>query len=127
MISVVVGEHMPLVRCGVCSIIGDAVDLELVGVTDNGERLLELVDDHAPDVVVTDFKLPRLGGHCLIKRLKETSSGTSVLVISEDVSNSCVMSCIEAGAAGYILKGASEPQLLQAIGRVYIVDGKHRI
>ncbi|MBC8275935.1 MAG: response regulator transcription factor [Chloroflexi bacterium] len=120
MISVVVGEHMPLVRCGVCSIIGDAVDLELVGVTDNGERLLELVDDHAPDVVVTDFKLPRLGGHCLIKRLKETSSGTSVLVISEDVSNSCVMSCIEAGAAGYILKEASEAQLVNAIRGVYV-------
>ena len=87
MINVVVAEHMLLVRHGMCSIIGDAADLELVGVTDDGDRLLELVDDHAPDVVVTDFRLPRLGGHCLIKRLKETSSDSSVLVISEDVSN----------------------------------------
>ena len=115
MISVVVGEHMPLARCGMCRIIGDAPDLELVGATDNGDKLLELVADRAPDVVVTDFRLPRLGGRCLIKRLKQTSSGTSVLVIGEDVSSSCVMTCIEAGPAGYILKEASEAQLLNAI------------
>jgi DNA-binding NarL/FixJ family response regulator len=55
-----------------------------------------------------------------IKRLKDMSPGTSILVISDSVSNSCIMSCIEAGAAGYILTDASADQLLYAIRGVYI-------
>lgn len=119
-ISVVVGEQMPLVRRGICSIIGEAADLELVAVADNGDSLLELVANHAPDVVVMDFRLPGLGKQLLIKRLKETSPATSILVISESVSNSCLVSCIEIGAAGYILINASEEQLLQAVRGVHV-------
>lgn len=119
-ISVVVGEQMPLVRHGICSIIGDAADLELVAVTDNGDSLLELVANHAPNVVVMDFRLPGLSGQLLIKRLKEISPASSILVISDSVSNPCLMSCIEAGAAGYILKDASADQVLYAIRGVYV-------
>jgi DNA-binding NarL/FixJ family response regulator len=119
-ISVVVGEQIPLMRHGICSVIDEAADLELVGAADNRDRLLELVANRAPDVVLADLRCPVHLKGMFIKRLKDMSPGTSILVISDSVSNSCIMSCIEAGAAGYILTDASADQLLYAIRGVYI-------
>ncbi|HIE17955.1 MAG TPA: response regulator transcription factor [Dehalococcoidia bacterium] len=118
-ISVVVGEQIPLMRYGICSVIGSAADMELVAATGDRDYLVELVANQMPDVVLADLRCPIRTKRLFIRRLKQISPNTSILVISDSVSNYCVMGCIEAGAAGYILKDASPEQLLSAIRGVY--------
>lgn len=122
MVRVIVGGQMPFLRRGICSIIGDMADFDLVAATDDGDSLLELTANHAPDVVVMDFKLPGVSKEALIERLKEVSASSGILVISDSVNSSCVMKCIQLGAAGYILRSASAEQLIEAIRGVYFSE-----
>jgi DNA-binding NarL/FixJ family response regulator len=107
-------------RHGICSVVSSAPDLELAGDTDNRDRLLELVANRAPDVVLADLRCPEHAKRGLIERLKQISPTSSILIISDTVSEPCVMSCIKVGAAGYILTDASADQLLYAIRGVYV-------
>jgi len=118
-ISVVVGEPIPLMREGICKIIAGAPDLELAGDTGNRDHFLQLVANREPKVVLADLRCPTPAKCGLIKRLKRMAPTTRIVVLGDGASESCVMACVEAGAAGYIIEDASADQLLQTIRGVY--------
>ncbi len=118
-IRVIVGEQVPFLRRGICSIIKDMPDCDLIADTSDGDSLLELTAKNIPDVVVMDFNLPGISHEVLIRRLKEISSSCGVLVIGDSIKCACVMKCIQSGAAGYILQNALVEQLVETIRGVY--------
>lgn len=115
---IVIGEHLPLLRRGICVVIEDA-NHELLGAVENGDKLAKITAAQIPDIVVMDFDLPVLGGEALIKRIKEITPGAGILVLSDNQSYSCLKLCIEAGAAGYIPRSASEEQLICSMESIY--------
>lgn len=119
LIRVLVDEHRPFVRRGLCSIINDAIDMQLVGSTDSDEALLSLADKEGPEVVVMGVIQGGTERQTLTSRLKQEYPQTSILLISESITHTCANIYIDAGAAGYILTDASSDQLLQAIRTVY--------
>jgi|GEM_PF-4994423 len=119
MIKVIVGEQVPFLRRGICSIIKDMSDCDLIADTGDGDSLLELTAKHIPDVVVMDFNLPGISHEVLIRSLKEISASCGILVIGDSIKCSCVMKCIQSGAAGYILQNALVEQLVETIRGVY--------
>ena len=61
-IQVAVADDQPLLRAGLCGIIGTAPDMTVVGDAGTGRQAVELVRTHRPDVVLMDIRMPDLDG-----------------------------------------------------------------
>ena len=109
---VIVDDH-PMVREGLRSMLtGEGV--EVVGEAGTGADALRLVETAAPDLVLLDLGLPDMDGLALLPRLKAISRA-AVLVVSMHADPAFVRRAVQAGAAGYVLKGVSRREFLGAI------------
>jgi len=122
---IVLAEDHGLVREGLCALLGCASDIELVGQAEDGLAALALVQRLRPDVLLTDVSMPGLNGIECARRVRASDEGVRVLCLSMHADTRTVMSAIEAGASGYLLKDACSAELLQALrtvaaGRVHL-------
>jgi DNA-binding NarL/FixJ family response regulator len=108
-IRLVLAEDHYLVREGVRRLLEAQPGLEVVAVCGDLDSLLEAVDREAPDVVVTDIRMPP--GHTdegiqAARRLRETNPGLGVVVLSQYPDPSYALALLETGSAGraYVLK-----------------------
>jgi DNA-binding NarL/FixJ family response regulator len=93
--------------------------MEVVEAVSTSSELVEWAHNLLPDVILLDFNLPGLSGEEIIKQIKQISSTISVLVTTNRAIHSCLCSCLQLGAAGYLLRDVSPQQLIQAIRGVY--------
>lgn len=120
----VIDDH-GLVRAGLCGLLEDETDIEVVGETGSGEAALPLVRRLKPDVVLCDLHLPGLSGLEVTDRIVRGGYGTRVIVISVLEDGPLPRRLLEAGASGYLGKACEVGELLQAIrdvarGRRYL-------
>ena len=116
----VVDDH-PVVLEGLRSMLTGDPEIEVVGEASGGEEALEMVQHLQPDVVLTDLRMPGMGGIELTQRIKAAHPGTAVIVLTMYDSEMYVVEAIRAGAAGYLVKDSSRELLGHAIRTV--VDG----
>jgi DNA-binding NarL/FixJ family response regulator len=113
---VLVDDH-PVVREGLRSmLVGD--EIEILGEAGSAAEATDLCARLAPDVVLLDLELPDLHGLVLLPRIKRVSPATAVLVLTMHDDPSLVRAAVQAGAAGYALKGANRQELLSAVRAV---------
>jgi DNA-binding NarL/FixJ family response regulator len=110
----IVDDH-PVVRDGLSGILAGDPDLEVVGEAADGAEALALVDSLRPDVILMDLRMPGMGGAAAIRQLTEQGSDARVLVLTTYDSDADVVTALEAGATGYLLKDAPREQLVRAI------------
>jgi DNA-binding NarL/FixJ family response regulator len=108
-IRLVLAEDNVLVREGVRTLIALEDDLDLIGVSEDLDGLLALVDAEEPDVVLTDIRMPPTGtdeGVRAAQRLRETHPNTGVVVLSHYLEPSYALALFADGAhgRGYLLK-----------------------
>ena len=135
MTSVVVADDSYLVREAVVRLLEAEDDLSVAGVAGSYEELLDLVDELAPDVVVTDIRMPPTGtdeGIRAAARLRESHPATGVVVLSQFAAPSYALALLEAGSDGraYLLKDrvADADDLVDAVRAVAaggsVIDSK---
>lgn len=106
-----VRDALRLVIDGECDVVGEAA---------NGEQLLELATRTRPDVILLDVAMPGIGGLAAAHRLRRSAPAAKVLVLSQyDDEEYVLEAMVEAGAAGYVLKGDAAGDLLAAIRAVH--------
>jgi two-component system, NarL family, response regulator LiaR len=113
-----VADDHPLVRRGLQTFLELQDDLELVGEAADGEEAVAKAERLRPQVVLMDVVMPRLGGIDAIRRIRETSPSTSVIVLTSFVDDEKVVQAVRAGAAGYLLKDMEPREVAEAIRRV---------
>lgn len=111
---VIVDDH-PVVRDGLCAIFAEEPGFEVVGEAVDGVNAVELVSRLRPDVVLMDLRMPRLGGAAAIAQLRDAGFPGHVLVLTTFDADNDVLSAIEAGATGYVLKDTARAELLRAV------------
>lgn len=96
-------------------LLGGEPGIKVVGVFGSAEEALPILKQAAPDVILVDLGLPGMSGVELIKRIKKEMPEVEVMAhtMFEDKEN--VFPAIKAGASGYILKGSSPRELIEAI------------
>ena len=109
----VVDDHS-VVRQGTRLIL-ELAGLEVAAETDTAERAIEMVAEVSPDVVLADVRLPAMSGIDLATRLRHAHPEVRVLVLSSYANPSYVKAALAAGAAGYLLKTASDEELVSAV------------
>ncbi len=116
-IRVLVADDHPMFRFGLKALLGAAPDLEVAGEAADGEAAVAQAASLQPDVVVMDLNMPGLNGLEATRRLLQTSPHIAVLIVTMFDDDS-VFAAMQAGARGYLLKGAEPEAMLRAIRTV---------
>jgi len=118
MIRVLVVDDHTLVRAGLCRLLEGEGDLEIVAQTGSGREAVQLCQDHKPAVVILDYNLPDQDGLATTEQIQALKLKTHVLVLTMYANEEYAIRVIRAGAAGFIVKGASTDELVAAVRKV---------
>ncbi|MEW6583102.1 MAG: EAL domain-containing protein, partial [Actinomycetota bacterium] len=114
-IRVLLADDDPHIRDAIGEIIADDVTLELVATATDAREAIALVARHKPDVALIDVRMPAGGGRQAARRMRDVSPGTAVVALSAASDRDSVVSMVEAGAVGYLVKGIPEQELIDGI------------
>ncbi|MBI4491542.1 MAG: response regulator transcription factor [Chloroflexi bacterium] len=114
---VIVDDH-ELARIGLRDVLEDQRGLEVVGEAASGREAVVLCRRLQPALVLMDVQMPDMDGLAATRALKEHCPGTSVLIVSLHENPDYLFEAIRAGAAGYVLKGATRREILAAVRQV---------
>mgnify|MGYP003642465381 FL=1 len=118
MIRVVVADDHPIVRSGIVGLLGSADDIEVVGEASDGAEAVALATQLSPDVVLMDLRMPGLGGAEATALLVAARPEVRVLILTTYESDENILTAIEAGASGYLLKAAPQDEILAGLRSV---------
>ncbi|MCL4176684.1 MAG: response regulator transcription factor [Verrucomicrobia bacterium] len=117
-IAVLLADDHQIVREGIRSLLGDELDIEVVGEAANGRQAVQLTRKLRPAVVVMDIAMPLLNGLEATRQICRAFPETRVLILSAHEDEAYVQQAIRLGAAGFLLKQTSSQLLAQAIREV---------
>lgn len=121
----VVADDHPIVLEGLVALLDREPDMQVVGQATTGRRALEEVRRTHPDVALLDITMPEMSGLDVTRQLTEELPDVRVLILTMHDEETIFFEALQAGASGYILKGAGRDEVLSAIavvtsGGVYI-------
>lgn len=114
-IRVVVADDHPVVRTGVVMMLGADPAIEVVGEAANGAEAIALATQLEPDLVVMDLQMPGVDGVEATRTIRQELPGVRVLILTTYDTDRAIVSAVEAGASGYLLKDAPPGDLLAAV------------
>ena len=117
-IKVLVVDDHPVVRKGLQSCLARQDRLRIVGEASDGDEALGKTRELDPDIVLMDIDLPRMNGLAVTELLRKEQPRVKVLVLSVHTNKEFIFRIIQAGAHGYISKGAPPDELVRAIESV---------
>ncbi len=121
--SIVIAEDHKILREGLKSLLSSHPDVEVIGEAADGLEAIRCAQNLCPDLVLLDLYMPRMTGLDAIKEIKRVSPQTKIIVLTAYNTEEYILSCLQAGADGYVLKEDGSTELLTAIRRVL---GGHR-
>ena len=123
-IRVAIADDQAIVRAGLRVILEADPDIEVVGEAADGNEAVALVHEQRPDVICMDIRMPGVNGIAATRTITgHPENTTGVLVLTTFDLDDYVFGAVEAGASGFLLKGADEESLLGAIRSVAQGDG----
>lgn len=114
-VRVLVVDDHPVVRDGIRGMLAGASGIEVVGEAGGGAEAVEQAESLAPDVVLMDLRMPGVDGVAAIREIVRRGLPSRVLVLTTYDTDREVLSAIEAGATGYLLKDAPRDELVRAV------------
>jgi DNA-binding NarL/FixJ family response regulator len=118
-IRILVVDDHPVVRDGMFAMLSTQDDFEVVGTARNAEEALRLARNDSPQVVLMDLKLPGIDGAEATARLLALDRSVGVIVFTAFESDPRLARAMQAGAKGYVLKGAPRLETFRAIRTVF--------
>ncbi len=118
MIRVLVADDHPVVRSGIVALLQSAADIDVVGQASTGTEAVELALENEPDIVLMDLRMPGLDGDTATAQILAERPALKIIILTTYESDDSILSAIEAGASGYLLKAAPEDEILAGIRSV---------
>lgn len=123
-IRAVLADDHPAMRAGLRALLDASGRVEVVAEASTGREAVEVVQAHAPDVLVLDMEMPELSGVEVAARLAELGSPTRILAFSAHDDPAYVSRLLQLGAAGYITKDKSPVMVVEAVQAVARGEGR---
>lgn len=117
-IRVVLADDHPVVRGGLRALLESIDGYEVVGEAVDGEGAVRETQLQRPDVVLMDVRMPGIDGLEATRRIRAAAPDTAVLVLTMHDDDDTVFAAMQAGARGYLLKGAEQGDIDRALRAV---------
>ena len=111
-------DDQALVLKGLSALLQGLDGIEIALEASDGGQLLTALPQRPVDVIVSDIRMPGVGGIELIERLRESGNATPVILLTTFDDSELMLAAVQAGAQGFLLKDASPEDLAEAIHRV---------
>jgi DNA-binding NarL/FixJ family response regulator len=115
MIRVLLADDHGLIREGLSRLLGGVPDIEVVAAAGDGHEAVRLAGEHHPDVILMDLRMPGIDGSEATRRLLENDPTPRVVILTSFSEREEVLSALDAGAIGYLLKDAEPDELIRGI------------
>ena len=120
--KVVIAEDHTILRAGLKALLMSNPNFEIIGEADNGRDAIRRVIELKPDLVIMDLSMPGMNGMDAVREIKDRMPEVKALVLTVHSEEEYVLASLQAGANGYVLKDATQNELLIAAERV--LEGK---
>jgi len=120
--TIVIAEDHTILREGLKALLSSQPDFKVVGEAGDGLEAIRCVQNHSPDMILLDLSMPRMTGLDAIKEIKRVTPQTKIIVLTVYNTEEYILSTLQAGADGYVLKEAHSTELLTAIR--HVLDGR---
>jgi len=117
-LRILLAEDHTLVRAGIRALLESLEGIEVVAEAADGREALRLVKAHSPDILLMDITMKEMNGLEAAARLAKERLATRVIILSMHADQVYVRQALQAGAAGYLLKGADVAELELALKAV---------
>lgn len=117
-INVVLADDHVLVRDGIKALLEDQSGVVVIDEASNGKEALEVIKTNKPHVLIIDIRMPEMNGIDAVREVNRLYTDVRTLVLSMHDSEEYVLQAIQAGADGYLLKGASKEEFVKALDKV---------
>ena len=118
MIKILIADDQDLIRESLKIILDMNSDIKVIGLAENGNKVLEIVQKHLPDIILMDIRMPELDGVLCTKIIKEKYPDVKIIILTTFDDDEYVFYALKYGASGYLLKGCSVQELTSAIHTV---------
>ena len=121
-INILLADDHPLVQDGLRTRFNDIEDINVIGVANDGEELLEKARLLKPDIVITDISMPKMNGLKATHLLSQELPDINVLILTMHDNKEYILNAIDSGAKGYILKDKSAAEMIAAVRAIHQGD-----
>lgn len=115
---VLLADDHGIVRRGLRSLIETQPDIKVVAEAGDGFEALKLCEEHRPNAIILDVAMPKLNGIEVAERVQKLPNPPSVLILSMHADESYIIRALAAGARAYLLKDATDEDLIPALRAV---------
>jgi DNA-binding NarL/FixJ family response regulator len=117
-VTIVMADDHAVVRESLSAYLGSTPDLRVVAAVPDGEKAVEAVARHAPNIVLLDIDMPGMGAFEVAQLIKRRWPATRIVMLSAFFNDRYIEQALAAGASGYITKTESAENLVRAIREV---------
>ncbi len=113
--KVIICDDQALIRDSLGMLLNLERNIEVIGTAEDGAEAVELVEEHRPDLVLMDLKMPGMNGIEATRRIRAQYPEVKVLVLTTYDDDEWVFDAIRAGASGYLLKDTPREEVIKAV------------
>lgn len=118
-IRILIADDHALIRQGLKSIINLEEDLKVVDEAENGDKALEMIKKHSPDIVLLDVNMPSTDGIKVLQNIKQEEIPVKIIMLTIENQRQTIREAINSGVDGYVLKDSAGEEIIEAIRAVY--------
>jgi DNA-binding NarL/FixJ family response regulator len=118
-IRIIVTDDHPVVRDGLVAILSTQSDFEVVGEAGNGQEAVQQATLLEPDIMLLDLEMPEMDGLQVLQQLQQADFPARVIVFTAFDTDERILTAVQSGARGYLLKGVPRQELFNAIRVVH--------
>jgi DNA-binding NarL/FixJ family response regulator len=115
MIRLLLAEDHGVVRDGLTRLLSSLPDIEVVGAAADGVEAIRMAEEHRPDVILMDLRMPGMDGSEATRRLLENDPDAQVVILTSFSERDEILNALDAGAIGYLLKDAEPDELIRGV------------
>ncbi len=119
MIKVLVADDQELIRESLKIVLNSKPGIEVTDTVANGQEVVRSVRQEKPDVILMDIRMPKMDGVQCTKIIKDNYPAIKIIILTTFDDDEYVYSALKFGASGYLLKGVSMDELVNAIATVH--------
>lgn len=119
MIKILIADDQELIRQSLLILLGTEPEFEVTDAVENGKDVIRSIRKDKPDVILMDIRMPEMDGVVCTQVIKENYPDIKIIILTTFDDDEYVFNALKYGASGYLLKGISTKELIEAVRKVY--------